>query len=949
MAASITIAGDQLRLRSGEARLTGRLSERRILDRLAHAMRSGESRVLVLHGEPGTGKTALLDYLVEHAPGCRLTRAAGVQSEMELAFAGLHQLCTPLLDRLPALPAPQRDALRIAFGISTGPVPDTFLIALAVLGLLSEAADRQPLLCVVDDQQWLDEASARVLGLVARRLAADPVGLVFAARYLGPELAGLPELVVGGLDEDDSRSLLESVLTGPLDAQVKDLVIAETRGNPLALLELPRGLTPEQLAGGFGLPTALSPASRVEDGFLRQFEVLPPQARRLVVLMAAEPSGDPALLWRTAARLGIAPRAAEPLVWTGLVQLGTRVRFRHPLARSAAYQSASRDDRREVHAALAATADPVADPDRRAWHRAQATEGPDEAVAAELERSSWRAQARGGLSAAAAFLERATLLTADSGRRATRAIAAAEAKHRAGAPDAARELLAVAEKTLLDEPARARMSLLRGQMAFASSDITGAPPLLLEAATRFEMLDARLAREACLDALSTAIHVGRFAGPVSLCEVALAARRALLVEPHGNRPPDLLLEGLATLITDGYAAGTPALRRAAKAFRDGAVSAQERVRWLFGFICSNHLTWDDESCQFLISRQVKLIRELGALSVLPLALSQGIGMHLHAGELAEAERLLGESAAIRDATGNSLPDYDAMALAAWQGRSHEAAELIDATISGTTARGDGLGLNLAQYTASLLYNGLGRYEDAMNWAELLCGHPGELAFANWGLAELIEAAVRSGQPSRAASALERLVATTQPSGTAWGRGIEARCRALLSEGGTAERLYREAISQLASAPARAELARAHLLYGEWLRRERRRGEAREQLRIALGMLETMGMNAFAERARRELLATSEHGRHRPAAVPLPRDPGTRTGPAARETLTAQEAQVARLARDGLSNPEIATRMFISPRTVQHHLSKVFAKLGISSRGELHRVLSGDPDHGAPLS
>ncbi len=937
MAASITIAGAELRPRGSAARLTGRLSERRILDGLAHAVRSGESRVLVLHGEPGVGKTALLDYLIKHAPGCRLTRAVGVQSEMELAFAGLHQLCTPMLDRLPALPAPQRDALNIAFGIGTGPVPDTFLIALAVLGLLSETADREPLLCVVDDQQWLDRASARVLGFVARRLAADPVGLVFAARQPDAELAGLPEVVVGGLEEDDSRSLLESVLTGPLDAQVKDLIVAETRGNPLALLELPRWLTQEQLAGGFGLPAALSPASRVEESFLRQFEALPPQTQRLVQLMAAEPSGDPVLVWRAAARLEISPQAAESVVRTGLVQLGTRICFRHPLARSAAYRSASRDDRRQVHAALAATADPVADPDRRAWHRAQATEGPDEAVAAKLEQSAWRAQARGGLSAAAAFLERATLLTADAGRRATRAIAAAEAKHRAGAPEAAAVLLAVAETALLDEPARARMSLLRGQMAFASSDSTGAPPLLLEAATRFEALDARLARETYLDALNAAMFTGRLAGPVGLREVASAARRAV-AEPHSNRPPDLLLEGLTTLITDGYTAGTPAVRRAIRAFRDGAVSADERIRWLFVVICSTDLTWDDENRQLLASRQVKLIRDMGALSMLPLALNQRIGTHLSAGEMAEAERLADESAAINDAAGKGLPHYDPMTLAAWQGRGREAAELIDATVSETTARGQGLGLNLAQYSACVLYNGLGRYEDALSWAELLCGHPGELGFANWGLAELIEAAVRSGQPSRAAGALERLVVTTQPSGTAWGRGIEARCRALLTEGGTAERLYREAISQLASARTKAELARAHLLYGEWLRRERRRGEARDQLRIAQGMLETMGMNAFAERARRELLATSEHGRPRPVVVPLPRDPGIRAGTAAVETLTAQEAQVARLARDGLSNPEIATRLFISPRTVQHHLSKVFAKLGISSRGELHRVL-----------
>jgi len=948
MTALITIAGDSLQSRDSPARLAGRVSECRTLDRLAGAVRSGQSRVLVLHGEPGVGKTALLDYLSEHARGCQLARAAGVQSEMELAFAGLHQLCAPMLDRLAVLPESQRDALHTAFGISAGPAPDPFLIGLAVLGLLSETAAREPVLCLVDDQQWLDRASARVLGFVARRLVADPVGLVFAARQPDAELGGLPELMVGGLDEDDSRSLLESVLPGPLDSQVKNLIIAETRGNPLALLELPWGLTPEQLAGGFGLPTALSPAGRVEESFLRQFEALPTQTRRLVQLMAAEPAGDAARVWRAAARLTIPPRAAEPVVRTGLVRLGKRVRFRHPLARSAAYRSASQDDRCEVHAALAAATDPVADPDRRAWHRAQATAGPDEAVAAELERSAWRAQARGGLSAAAAFLERATLLTADAGRRSARAIAAAEAKHRAGAPDAAAALMAVAEAALLDESARARMLSLQGRIAFDSDDSTAAPRLLLEAARRFEAFDPGMAQETYLDAMSAAMYVGRLAGPVGLRDVALAARR-VPAEPDGNRPPAMLLNGLATLITDGYAAGTPAVRRAIRAFRDGAVSAEERIRWLFVVTCSTQATWDDESWQVLASRQVKLVREIGALSALPFALKLRIGMHLHAGQLAEVERLVEELSAIKDATRSSLADFGPMALAAWRGRSREAGILINAFISEMTSRGLGRGVSLAQYTASVLHNGLGRYEDARNWAELASGQADEFGCANWGLVELVEAAVRSGRPDRAVSALDRLAVTTRPSGTAWGRGIEARCRALISEGDTAERLYGEAIRQLGSAPARAELARAHLLYGEWLRRERRRCSAREQLRIAQGMLEMMGMSAFAERARRELLATNEHRRPRSAAVPHPRGPGTSTGTVSAEALTAQEAQVARLACDGLSNPEIATRLFISPRTVRHHLSKVFAKLGISSRGELHRILLGDPNHAAPRS
>ncbi len=918
------------------AALTGRAEETRVLDHLVDAVRSGESRVLVLRGEPGVGKTALLDYLTEQARGLRLAHAAGAPAVTELAFAGLHQLCAPILDGLDALPGPRRDALRIAFGVTAGPAPDLSLIVPAVLGLLSEAAERQAVICVVDDEQWLDRVSRTVLGLVARRLAAATVGLVFAVREPVPELAGLEELAVDGLPDSDSRTLLESVLTGALDRQVKELIIAEARGNPLALLELSRRLTPEQLAGGFGWPGAGSLAGRVEKDFLRQFTDLPATTRRLVQLMAAEPSGDPELIWRAAVRLKISPRAVEPVVRAGMVQLGQRIRFRHPLARLAAYMSASRDSRRAAHAALAAATDPAADPDRRAWHRAQAAAGPEENVAAELERWAERAQARGGLSAAAAFLERAVLLTPDAARRATRAIAAAEAKYRAGVPDSAENLLAVADAAPLDEPMRARMSLLRGHLALTSNGSTSAPALLLDAARRFEPLDARLARETYLDALSAAIHVGRLTRPAELREVALAARRAP-ASPRDDHPPDLLLDGVATLVTEGYAAGTPAVRRAIRAFRDGSLSVDECIRWAFVATASTQVTWDDEGWLDLASRQVKVVRDAGALSALPGVLNQRISMHLHAGELTEAGRLVEELKAIKDATGDGAADYGPMALAAWHGHSREAQGLIDALISEVTSRGQGMGVGFAQYTASLLYNSLGRYENAMRWAKLASACPWELGFSGWGLVELIEAAARSGQPSRAADALERLIVSTQPSGTPWGRGIEARCRALLSEGEAAERLYTEAIRELSAAPAGAEQARAHLLFGEWLRRERRRREAREQLRTAHGMLQMMGMDAFAERARRELLATSEHARPRSRRRSRDRGAGTTSG----QTLTAQEAHVALLARDGLSNAEIATRLFISTRTVQYHLSKVFTKLGIASRRELRRTLPAD--------
>ena len=904
--------------------LTDRHAECDVLGRLVAAVRAGESRALVVHGEPGVGKTALLEYLAGQASGCRVAHAGGVQSEMELAFAVLHQLCAPMLDRLERLPAPQRDALRTAFGLSAGPAPDRFLIGLAALGLLSEMAGERPLVCIVDDEQWLDSASAQVLAFVARRLGAESVGLVFGARVPTGDLAGLPELVIGGLREDDARALLDSALTGPLDALVRDQIVAEAHGNPLALLELPRGWTATELAGGFGLPGAVPLAGRIEESFRRQLGALPAQPRHLLQLAAAEPTGDPVLVWRAAGRLGICAEAAGPAVEAGLAEFGVRVRFRHPLMRSAAYRSAPADDLREIHAALAEVTDPASDPDRLTWHRAAATAAPDEGVATELERSAGRAQARGGLSAAAAFLERAMLLTPDPGRRADRAIAAAEAKHQAGAPDVAAELLVMAEAGPLEELARARISLLRGQMAFSAGNSSDTPRLLIDAARRFEALDTRLARETYLEALSAAL-LGHRTSQIGTLEIARAARGATAAPPSDSRAPDLLLEGMATLITDGYETGVPAVQRALSVFRDGDLPIGEQLRWLFVATRCAIDIWDDESWRDLAIRQVELARAVGALSLLPFAITQRFGMHLHAGEFATVAQLVDEFSVLKEATATGLPDFGTMILAAWQGRSREAFRLIDEFITDMSERGQGYGVSLPHYTASVLYNGLGRYADAMASAELASEQRDDLAFANLALAELIEAAVRGGQPERAAAAMGRLTELTLPSGTAWGLGVAARSRALLSEGDEAERLYREAIGHLSSAPARTELARAHLLYGEWLRRQRRRREAREHLRTARDMLEAIGMDAFAERAGRELRATGETARKRTAAA---RD----------EELTAQEAHIARLAREGLSNPEIGTRLFISARTVQHHLGNIFAKLGIASRSQLSHVL-----------
>jgi DNA-binding CsgD family transcriptional regulator len=902
--------------------LIGRRAECRTLDLLVQATRSGQSQVLVVHGEAGVGKTALLDHLNGQASGCRVLRAAGSQPDMKLAYAGLHQLCAPMLDQLEALAEPQRDALLTAFGMHTGS-PDQFLIGLAVLGLLSEAAGRKPVICLVDDYQWLDRASARILGFVARRLA-DPVALVFAARDPGAELTGLPQLPVMGLREADACSLLESALVGTLDPRVKELIIAEAHGNPMALLELPRGLTPEQLAGGFWLPGATPLVGRIEESFRRQLDALPGTSRRLLQVAAAEPSGDQLVVWRAAARLGIPAEVADAVARTQLVRFGPRVRFRHPLARLAAYHSASPQERRRVHAALADVSDTVSNPDLLAWHRAAAAREPDEDVAAELERSATRARARGGLPAAAAFLERAALLTPDLARRGSRAIAAAEAKHQAGAPDAAATLLAMTGTGPQDEPTRARLSLLRGRMAFRAGMSDESLELLLDAAARYQRLDARLARETYLEALSAAL-LGHRAGPAGPLQVARAARAA--PPPCDRGPSDLLLDGMATLITDGYQAGAPALRHAVSVFRHGDVSGEEQLRWLFAATRGAVDVWDDESWRELSIRQVELARGAGALSLLPLALCQRIAMHLHAGELTTAASLVREFAAVKKATSADVPDFGAMLLAAWQGRSRDALWLIEEIISDMDTRGRGFGVSIAHYAASVLHNGLGQYEDALASAELAVGHAEDLGAANLALAELIEAAVRCGRPERGAAAQQRLTALTQPSGTAWGLGVAARSRALLSEGDIAERLYQEAIARLDSTSAGAELARAHLLYGEWLRFEDRGGDARKHLQIAHGMLQEMEIGAFGDRARRELAAASGARARRPRVH------------AAGDALTEQEAQIARLARAGLSNPEIGTRLFISTRTVQYHLGKVFTKLGITSRSQLQWVLS----------
>ena len=907
--------------------LLGRRDECDVLDRLVAGVRAGHSQVLVLRGEAGAGKTALLDYLLERAAGCQVIRAAGAESEMDLPFAALHQLCAPFLDRLELLPGPQRDALSVAFGIRDGAEPDRFLAGLGFMSLLSEAAAERPLICVADAAQWLDEPSARALAFVARHLAGGPIAVLMAARpgRLERDLAELPELVAGGLADGDARVLLSSAVTGRLDERVSDRIVAEARGNPGALLELAARMCPEELAGGFGLPGAVTLAAPVEESFRERLAPLPETTRRLLLVAAAEPTLDPVLIWQAAGALGVRSRDVAPAAEAGLIEFGGPVRFRDPLARFAVYRTASPQDRQSVHHALAATADP----DRRAWHRGQAAPGPDEELAAELERAVPAARARGGLGADGAFRERAAELTPDPGRRSRRALAAAQVKHQAGAAEGARRLLGLAQAGPLDELGRGRAQLLRARLTAEAGRGQDALPLLVRAAQRLEPLHPGLARQAYRDAFLAALtSSGQDAGAGavrggwpggSVLEAAEAARTSRR-RPGPARPGDQLLDGLMTLLTDGYLAGAPLLRRALAAFAETKVSLEEGLGWLPLATRLSAEVWDDHSWSVLSARLIELAGDAGALSVLPAALTSGAAAQLLAGQPGQAAWLLRQAQAVARATGRVPEPAGPLILAAWEGRDSEAGRLIAAATAETTASGDGRWRATATWAAAVLHNGRSRYDEALAAAVQASAHPGELGPATWSLAELIEAAARCGQPGQAAAALDRLSEATSAAGTSWALGIQARCRALLSEGQAAEHGYLQAIGRLGRTRVRVELARTCLLYGEWLRRERRRVEARDQLRAAYQMLAAMGLEGFAERARVELLATG-------GTVPK-----RSTETAAR--LTPQEARIVRLAVAGHTNPEISTQLFLSPRTVEWHLRKVFTKLGISSRKEL---------------
>jgi DNA-binding CsgD family transcriptional regulator/tetratricopeptide (TPR) repeat protein len=906
------------------ARLRGRSTECDALDRLLKDAQDGRSGSVVLRGEAGVGKSALLLYAAERASDWHVARTEGVESEMELAYSGLHQLCASMLDRLHRLPAPQRDALAIVFGQESGPVPARFLVGLATLTLFAEVAEDKPLICIVDDAQWLDAGSAQIIGFVARRLLAERIALVCAARAeIGDDvLAELQDLWVHGLSEDDARALLLEHLHGPLDAAICEQIIVESRGNPLALLELPRSWSLTELAGGFGLPGRRPIAGTIEQGYARRLELLPAETQLLVLVAAADPFGDLALLHRAAETLGVDIAAVGPAQAAGLLKIGARVEFAHPLVRSAAYRSAAADDRQRVHCALATATDADHDPDRRAWHRAEAAVTPSEEVAAELEASAGRARARGGLAAAGAFLERAAALTADRRRRTDRALAAAHASFHAGAFETARRLAASVENGTRDESQRAQAALIQGQIAFASGAGGDAAARLLQAANQLQPFDETNAREVYLTAWRASLVAAEGAIAVEICRTVLA-----LDPPRGEpRPTDLLLEGLARRTIEGLAAGVPLLRRAAKALDDAPV--EDVIRWGWVAAIAHGLLWDVEG--LMDARHAGIVRNAGALAELPIHLT-GLGVTAAStGDFARAAALAAEEESVAATTGSRVAPYILLRLRALQGRESDFAAVKASVDAEATAGGLGGGLMHADWAAGVLYNGVGRYAEAAAAAERAASNLYWWgASPAWALPELIEAAARLDDTERARAALERLAETTQPLGTDYTLGIEARSRALLESGDDADRSYREAIDRLERTPLQPEIARAYLLYGEWLRMSGRRVDARSQLRTAYDLFTGIGMEAFAERARRELLAAGDRVRRRSQTT--------------RDQLTPQEKQIARLAREGLTNAEIGAMLYLSPRTVEWHLRKVFTKLGITSRGDLRSLTNHDRD------
>lgn len=904
--------------------LRGRRRELTELGALVDRARAGHSGALVVSGEAGVGKTALLEHVVKRSAGqVRVEHIVASQSEMELAYAGLQQLCGHLMGSVGCLPDPQREAIEAAFGLRQASASSPFLVGLALLGLLTEAREDRALLCVVDDAQWLDEASARALAFAARRLDAEGVAVLLAMREVGDMFDGLPRLVVTGLRQDDAREVLRLAVPGGLDRRVRDQLVAEARGNPLALRELPRALSPAEIAGGFNLTRSMALEDRIEHSVLAQLEPLPGSARQLLLLAAADPTGDPELLWRASAVLGLPPEAFDAAKDADALLVGTRVGFRHPLVRSAVYRAASPEERRRVHAALADVTVAASDPDRRAWHRANATLRPHEDVAADLERSADRARTRGGAAAVGAFLERAAELTPAPADRGRRLIAAAEAKHDAGAPTQALTLLDAVRGLPLGAAQEALIARLRARAEYARQRDGSAPRLLLKAAQRLEPYDPELARDTYIEALAAAIYGGRLGDAGQAAAVAHAILRATASE-ESDSARDLILRGQALLTAKGQQAALDTLRRAQRAYLDQAPDALG-VHWMWFASRAAQDLWDARVLRSLADRQVDLAREQGLVTVLPIALSLLMLAQTVDGDLAAAEASCDEIDAIKDVTGHPLPQYGRMFLAAYRGRDAEMEPLAERIRADAQARGEGYGLSAVNFAEAILYNGLGDFERAVECGRRELPYTHELNHAMRTLLEVVEAATHIGDLALAQEAFDKLAGVTRPVGTNWASAVLAMAEAQLREGDEAQALYEEAIERFEQERIPIMIGRCRLLYGEALKHRRLHARAQDQFKAAHQILTACGLAGFARRAAAEPSTSGGVARARPH------------GAAAQ--LTNQELNVARLAGEGLTNRDIGARLFISAHTAEYHLRKVFTKLGVRRRTELKKALT----------
>ncbi|WP_163751740.1 ATP-binding protein [Mycolicibacterium helvum] len=907
--------------------LLGRHREQKTLADLLDSIRQGRSGVLVIRGEPGIGKTALLDDALRKAVGIRTIHITGAESEMELPYAGLQQVCDHLTEFYGKLTDLQERALSVALGTVEGDLPDRLMLGMALLTLLSAAGADRPTLCVVDDAQWVDSVSMQALAFVARRTLADSVALVFAVRDggSGSELAGQPEMTLQGLDDHDAHKLLATMVLGRVDEMVRANIVAEAGGNPLALMEFHKASRPQELAGGYGLANAKPLTARIERTFGRRLRELPPETRMLLLIAAVEPAGRAEWVWAAARLLGIGVEAARPAEQADLITVDEGIRFRHPLIRAALYGDASVSDRRRVHAALAqAVVGTVAD-ECRAWHRAHAAGEPDEGLAEELVRAAEAARVRGGAAAAASFLACAVNLSADPNRRAERALDAAQAKLDAGAPEAASALLAMARDVLVDDEfLSARDELLRAKLAFAASRGNDAPPLLLRAAKRLEHHDRSLSRETYLEAVMASVLVGGLAiKPQSSTAAVAAAAQSAPASTTPVRAIDLLLDGLVVRLTDGYIAAAPLLKNAISELLREEEAGIADPRWhdITHRVCLD--LFDQDSYNFLVLRQAEELRAAGALTLLPVTLVTEAGLCVTSGEFERAQSLLAEAEAIITATGGTVAQSSIDCyLAAYRGQEQVCRELVDLTIDRAKAHGQGFEVATSLYASAILFNGLGRYADALAAATAGANYD-DIGICGYLLCELIEAATRCGEHVVAGDALRLLVARAEASGTATALGMAARSTALTNEGSVADAAYRDAIEHLERSPVTLYLARTHLVYGEWLRREKRKADARQELQTAHDMFDKIGADTFAARARRELNAAGFTVYTRAAGAAV--------------ALTTQESSIARLAREGFTNPEIGAQLFLSPRTVEWHLARVFAKLSVTSRRELRNV------------